>query len=102
MPVHQMTEYPFLACEDIMVSLDYAGLAREQVTPIEIAVVEHEVRVAGVAAGNAAGTYALVEPRPAAVGTRTLIGAGLASAAAVLDSPVKPEKVGRVMANSSG
>lgn len=52
MPVHQivrmlangdtvealLAEYPFLSREDIMASLDYAaGLAEEQVTPIEIA-----------------------------------------------------------------
>jgi uncharacterized protein (DUF433 family) len=52
MPVHQIVhmlangdtietllhEYPFLSREDIMASLDYAaGLAEEQVTPIEIA-----------------------------------------------------------------
>ena len=51
MPVHQivcmlanadtvedlLTEYPFLSREDIMASLDYAaGLAEEQVTPIEV------------------------------------------------------------------
>jgi uncharacterized protein (DUF433 family) len=52
MPVHQvvrmmangdsvedlLTEYPFLTREDIMACLDYAaGLAEEQVTPLEIA-----------------------------------------------------------------
>lgn len=52
MPVHQivrmlansdtveelLSEYPFLSREDIMASLDYAaGLAEEQVTPIEVA-----------------------------------------------------------------
>jgi uncharacterized protein (DUF433 family) len=52
MPVHQivrmlasgdtvealLAEYPFLSREDIMASLDYAaGLAEEQVTPIEVA-----------------------------------------------------------------
>jgi uncharacterized protein (DUF433 family) len=52
MPVHQIVrmlangdtvedllgEYPFLSREDIMASLDYAaGLAEEQVTPIEVA-----------------------------------------------------------------
>jgi uncharacterized protein (DUF433 family) len=52
MPVHQVVrmlangdtvedllrEYPFLSREDIMASLDYAaGLAEEQVTPIEVA-----------------------------------------------------------------
>lgn len=52
MPVHQivrmlangdtvddlLSEYPFLAREDVMASLDYAaGLAEEQVTPIEVA-----------------------------------------------------------------
>jgi uncharacterized protein (DUF433 family) len=52
MPVHQivrmlangdtvealLAEYPFLSREDIMASLDYAaGLAEEQITPIEIA-----------------------------------------------------------------
>jgi uncharacterized protein (DUF433 family) len=52
MPVHQivrmlangdtvealLTEYPFLSREDIMASLDYAaGLAEEQITPIEVA-----------------------------------------------------------------
>jgi len=51
MPVHQivhmmangdtvedlLSEYPFLSREDIMASLDYAaGLAEEQVTPIEV------------------------------------------------------------------
>lgn len=52
MPVHQivrmmangdtveelLAEYPFLCREDIMASLDYAaGLAEEQVTPLEVA-----------------------------------------------------------------
>jgi uncharacterized protein (DUF433 family) len=52
MPVHQIVrmlangdtvddllrEYPFLSREDIMASLDYAaGLAEEQITPIEVA-----------------------------------------------------------------
>ena len=52
MPVHQVVrmlangdsvedlvaEYPFLSREDIMASLDYAaGLAEEQITPIEVA-----------------------------------------------------------------
>lgn len=52
MPVHQivrmlangdtvealLADYPFLSREDIMASLDYAaGLAEEQITPIEIA-----------------------------------------------------------------
>jgi uncharacterized protein (DUF433 family) len=52
MPVHQivrmlangdsvddlLAEYPFLTREDIMASLDYAaGLAEEQITPIEVA-----------------------------------------------------------------
>jgi len=52
MPVHQivrmlangdtvddlLSDYPFLSREDIMAALDYAaGLAEEQVTPIEIA-----------------------------------------------------------------
>jgi uncharacterized protein (DUF433 family) len=52
MPVHQvvrmlangdsvedlLAEYPFLSREDIMASLDYAaGLAEEQITPIEVA-----------------------------------------------------------------
>jgi len=52
MPVHQVVrmmangdtvedllfEYPFLSREDIMACLDYAaGLAEEQVTPIEVA-----------------------------------------------------------------
>jgi uncharacterized protein (DUF433 family) len=52
MPVHQIVrmlangdtvedlvaEYPFLSHEDVMASLDYAaGLAEEQVTPIEVA-----------------------------------------------------------------
>ena len=52
MPVHQILrmlangdtvedllgEYPFLSREDIMASLDYAaGLAEEQITPIEVA-----------------------------------------------------------------
>jgi uncharacterized protein (DUF433 family) len=52
MPVHQIVrmlangdtvedllgEYPFLSREDVMASLDYAaGLAEEQVTPIEVA-----------------------------------------------------------------
>jgi uncharacterized protein (DUF433 family) len=52
MPVHQivrmlangdtvedlLSEYPFLSRKDIMASLDYAaGLAEEQVTPIEFA-----------------------------------------------------------------
>lgn len=52
MPVHQvvrmlangdtvedlLSEYPFLSREDIMACLDYAaGLAEEQVTPIEVA-----------------------------------------------------------------
>lgn len=52
MPVHQivrmlangdtvealLAEYPYLSREDIMASLDYAaGLAEEQVTPIEVA-----------------------------------------------------------------
>ena len=52
MPVHQivrmlangdtvedlLSEYPFLSREDIMASLDYAaGLAEEQITPIEVA-----------------------------------------------------------------
>jgi uncharacterized protein (DUF433 family) len=32
-----LAEYPFLSREDVMASLDYAaGLAEEQVTPIEI------------------------------------------------------------------
>jgi uncharacterized protein (DUF433 family) len=52
MPVHQivrmlangdtvedlLTEFPFLSREDVMAALDYAaGLAEEQVTPIEVA-----------------------------------------------------------------
>jgi len=52
MPVHQivrmmangdtveelLAEYPFLCRDDIMASLDYAaGLAEEQVTPLEVA-----------------------------------------------------------------
>ncbi len=52
MPVHQIVrmlangdtvedllgEYPFLSREDIMAALDYAaGLAEEQITPIEVA-----------------------------------------------------------------
>jgi len=52
MPVHQivrmmangdtvealLADYPFLSREDIMASLDYAaGLAEEQITPIEVA-----------------------------------------------------------------
>jgi uncharacterized protein (DUF433 family) len=52
MPVHQIVrmlanydtveallgEYPFLTREDIMAALDYAaGLAEEQITPIEVA-----------------------------------------------------------------
>ena len=52
MPVHQivrmlangdtvealLAEYPYLSREDVMASLDYAaGLAEEQVTPIEVA-----------------------------------------------------------------
>jgi uncharacterized protein (DUF433 family) len=33
-----LSEYPFLSREDIMASLDYAaGLAEEQITPIEVA-----------------------------------------------------------------
>jgi uncharacterized protein (DUF433 family) len=33
-----VAEYPFLSREDIMASLDYAaGLAEEQITPIEFA-----------------------------------------------------------------
>jgi len=33
-----LSEYPFLSREDIMASLEYAaGLAEEQVTPIEVA-----------------------------------------------------------------
>ena len=35
---HLLGEYPFLSREDIMAALDYAaGLAEEQVTPIEVA-----------------------------------------------------------------
>jgi uncharacterized protein (DUF433 family) len=54
MPVHQivhmlangdtvedlLSEYPYLSREDIMASLDYAaGLAEEQVTPIEVSII---------------------------------------------------------------